>query len=382
MSVRRAIFWTHLATGLVTAVFIFIMSVTGVLLTYERQMVRWAQDAAVSAPAGAEPLDWQGIADAAIAQGAAPGHVVTVPRGRTGAVEVSAGRRDHFLIDPYSGERLDGAGDGMEAFFGRVMRIHRWLAVTGGRNDLGAAINGAANLAFAGLVITGIVLWWPKLWRWAFVKTQLLFRRRYPSAKARHYNWHHVMGIWMALPLLAITLTGAVFSYSWANALVYAAFGESVPSRGGPSAAPGAETDAPRPLAGEPAALDALVALAVAEAGQGRRIAVTLPEPDAPTVQIAVDHGNGVQPGRIARLDVRRDGSGLAAIAPDQRSAASNARRFIRFLHTGEVYGLIGQTLAGLASLFAALLVYTGVCLGVARLWRMIRDRRARAAAE
>ncbi|MBO6764460.1 PepSY domain-containing protein [Maricaulis sp.] len=378
MTFRRTVFWTHLAAGLVTALFIGLMSITSVLLTYERQMIRWAQDAAVSAPAGEAPLTFQGLVDAAAAEGAQAGHVVTVPDGRSGAVHVAAGRRNAFLLDPYTGDRLEGAGEGMEAFFGRVMHIHRWLAFTGGRNDLGAAINGAANLAFAALILTGLYLWWPKVWRWAFLKTQLLFRRHYPSAKARHYNWHHVMGFWMALPLLAITLTGAVFSYGWANALVYAAFGESVPVRGGPPVPAGtadSAPDEPRGLAGEPVSLDALVARAIAETGPGRRIAITLPEEGAETVRISVDHGNGVQASLIDEVVVFRDGSGLATATPARRSPAAEARRYIRFLHTGEIYGLAGQTLAGLASLFAVLLVYTGACLGVTRLRRMWRER-------
>lgn len=383
MTIRRAIFWTHLAIGLAAGLFILIMSVTGVLLTYERQMVRWAQDAAVSAPAGAEPLGYDELAQAAFAAGASPGHVMTVPDGRSGAVEISAGRRNSFLIDPYSGETMPEAGQAMKAFFGRVTQIHRWLAFTGNRNETAAAFNAAANLAFALLVLTGIVLWWPRLWKWAVVRSQLLFRLRHPSAKARHYNWHHVAGIWFALPLLAITLSGAVFSYSWANRLVYAAFGEAVPARGGPPQQQSANARrAALPVAaGDPASLDELVALATDEAGRGRRISITLPEPGAATVRIAVDGGNGVQTARIHTLDLLRDGSGIvetAAAAPAGR--ASQARRFIRFLHTGEIFGLAGQTLAGLASLFAALLVYTGLCLGLARLARMIRQARRKPA--
>ena len=37
MSFKRWVFWTHLTVGLLTAIFIFLMSATGVLLTYERQ---------------------------------------------------------------------------------------------------------------------------------------------------------------------------------------------------------------------------------------------------------------------------------------------------------------------------------------------------------
>ena len=39
---RKVLFWCHLAVGVTGGVIIFLMSVTGVLLTYERQMSDWA----------------------------------------------------------------------------------------------------------------------------------------------------------------------------------------------------------------------------------------------------------------------------------------------------------------------------------------------------
>src|SRR5262245_48466880 len=41
-SLRTVLFWSHLAAGVIAGVVIFIMSVTGVLLTYERQLVDWS----------------------------------------------------------------------------------------------------------------------------------------------------------------------------------------------------------------------------------------------------------------------------------------------------------------------------------------------------
>lgn len=46
-------------------------------------------------------------------------------------------------------------------------------------------------------------------------------------------------------------------------------------------------------------------------------------------------------------------------------------RAYLRFAHTGEVFGLARQTIAGLASLGAVVLGYTGLSLP-------IRRRRAR----
>ncbi|MGY0649482.1 MAG: PepSY domain-containing protein, partial [Paraglaciecola chathamensis] len=39
-----------------------------------------------------------------------------------------------------------------------------------------------------------------------------------------------------------------------------------------------------------------------------------------------------------------------------------------RFLHTGEYFGVIGQSIAGLVSLIACILVYTGMLLAWRRL--------------
>ena len=366
---RRIFFWAHFVMGLAAGVFILLMSFTGVLLTYERQMVAAAQNAAIEAPAGADPLSVEALADAALAAGAAPGNTLTIQSDPAHIVTLSKGRRDTVLLDPYTGEVLEDAGEGMEAFMGRVMRIHRWLAFTGGRNDLGATVNGGANLVFGALLISGVVLWWPRKWKWPLVKTQLFFRRGLPNAKARHYNWHHVLAAWSFVPLFLIIISGAVFSYSWANKLVYAAFGEVPGGQGGGKG----EVAAPPPeLAGDILPLDPLVAQATENFSHWRRVTITLPEPNAATLDLSVDWGNGTQASKKRSVTVARDGTGLIGVpVGDMSSPALKARRYLRFVHTGEIYGFIGQTLAGLASIAGMVLVYTGISLAIRRLIRM-----------
>ena len=372
---RRIFFWTHFGMGLAAGLFILLMSVTGVLLTYEHQMVTAAQNSAVERAAGARPLSVDQLVDAAVAAGAAPGNTLILPRDPSHVVTLSKGRRDTVLLDPYTGAALQDAGAGAEAFFSRVERIHRWLAFTGGRNDVGAALNDGANLLFGLLLISGAVLWWPKAWRWPIVKAQLFFRRGLPNAKARHYNWHHVLAVWAFVPLMFIIVSGAVFSYGWANKLVYAAFGE-VPGQPPRAALEEAET-APPASPWQPAPLSALAEQATGAFGNWRRLSITLPEPEAGEVRMVVDWGNGVQASKQRTVRLARDGSGMiGAPAASAASPAQKARRYLRFVHTGEIYGLIGQTLAGLASLASVVLVYTGVSLAIRRLARMRRTAR------
>ena len=53
MTARRVLFWTHLAAGSLAGIVILIMSVTGVLLAYERQITNWANRDYRSAPGAA-----------------------------------------------------------------------------------------------------------------------------------------------------------------------------------------------------------------------------------------------------------------------------------------------------------------------------------------
>ena len=59
-------------------------------------------------------------------------------------------------------------------------------------------------------------------------------------------------------------------------------------------------------------------------------------------------------------------------------SAVEKGRMWIRFIHTGEQYGLVGSTIAGLASLASALLVYTGLALALRRLQEHLQKRKRR----
>ena len=61
MTLRKFLFWCHLAAGVSAGIVIFIMSVTGALLTYERQIIAWADTrqyrAAPSAGASRLPME-------------------------------------------------------------------------------------------------------------------------------------------------------------------------------------------------------------------------------------------------------------------------------------------------------------------------------------
>jgi uncharacterized iron-regulated membrane protein len=61
----------------------------------------------------------------------------------------------------------------------------------------------------------------------------------------------------------------------------------------------------------------------------------------------------------------------------DSQTPGRQARLWVRFLHTGEAFGIIGQTIAGFVSLTSVIMVWTGLALAWRRLIVPLYQRRA-----
>jgi uncharacterized iron-regulated membrane protein len=95
-----------------------------------------------------------------------------------------------------------------------------------------------------------------------------------------------------------------------------------------------------------------------------------------------IDQGNGGQPHKRAQLTLDRKTGEVTRWEPfSSYSTGRKLRSFLRFAHTGEVAGVVGQTVAGLASLGGAFLVWTGISLALRRL-RAWLGRRSGAAVQ
>jgi uncharacterized iron-regulated membrane protein len=388
--IRSTIFWIHLVCGVATGLVVLMMSVTGVLLTYERQIVAWADRTTYPAPSpGAERLPLEELVAAAkVHRPEFTPTSIVVRNEPDAAVTLSAGRSGSLLVDPYSGAVQEPGAQGLRDFFSAVTGWHRWFNATGDSRATARAITGASNLAFLFLVLSGIYLWLPRIWKWAMFKSRLFFNEKTTTAKARDFNWHHVFGIWSAIPLAVVVATATVFSYPWANDLVYRVVGEEPPRQGGGGAAAGAtggrsagqgETAvAPEGTAIDRLSYDALLAKA-AEQGEWRTLTLNIPpNASAPTVRIGIDQGNGGQPYLRHTLTLETSTGAVNTWAPfSSQTTGQKARSWMRFLHTGEALGIVGQTVAGLVSFTSILMVWTGLALAWRRLVQPLFRRRA-----
>jgi len=378
---RTTLFWLHLATGMAVGLVVLMMSATGVILTYERQMLAAAAQRIV-VPPGGSILPLTDLVRASGGDGFDPTHLV-LHADPAAPLELRAGRSGSRLIDPYTGDQVTPGGASLDAFFGAVTRWHRWFDADGDSRATGRSITGAANLAFLFLLLTGAYLWLPRIVSRATLRRRLWFGKSGTAAQ-RDFNWHHVIGIWSLVPLLVIVATATVFGYAWANRLAWNLAGEEPPVRS--ATEPGQPTAMATTAPIEALPLDDLLSRAVgefeADLGPWNTVTVTLPDAGASRIHFQFDQGNGGQPQRRHGLTLDASSGELLGWSRfGDQSAGTRLRSWIRFLHTGEALGVAGQTVAGLASLGAVFMVWTGLSLSVRRFRRYRRRQLARATA-
>jgi uncharacterized iron-regulated membrane protein len=375
---RTVVFWMHLSAGVIAGLVILLMCVTGVALTYEKQVLEWADRRAWTPPpvrAGARPLPPETLlAKVTAARPAAP-IALTMRADAAAAATVTLDGNTTLLVDPYTGAVIGEPPAALRAFFRTMTVWHRYLALEGASRAAGKAVTGAANLIFLFIVISGAFLWLPRAWSWTQFRNGLWFRAGL-APKARDFNWHNVIGVWSAVPL-AIVVAGAVpISYPWASNLVYRLAGERPPAAAAapPANAPPGERQRPTYFT---TGLDGAWVAAERRVPAWRTVSTRLATSERAPIVLTVDEGDGGQPQKRLTLTIDRT---TAAITTTETfanlSAGRRARSWLRFAHTGEFYGLAGQTVAGIVSAGGAVLVYTGIALACRRSAAAWRRRR------
>ncbi|MBS0658902.1 MAG: PepSY domain-containing protein [Verrucomicrobia bacterium] len=383
---RQVIFWLHLLSGVVAGLIIGVMCFTGVVLAFEKQIVAFAERDVrrlepPSANAPRKPLD-ELVAKARSAfKNVPPQPSVTVSTDPREAVVISVGRNRNLYGNPYTGAVVEPVSTRTHDFMHWMEDWHRWLAFGGDQRALGKGVTGACNFAFTVLGLTGLVIWWPRRWSWKALRPSVWFTGA--SGKARDWNWHNVIGIWCLPVLLVLSVSGVVISYRWATDAVYRLAGDVPPSSGGPAAS---AVEVAKPAAdAKPLTYDALLAVAQAQKPDYQSISLRFGGPP-PRGQGGGAPAPGAGKPQPVTAAIRAPGNWPLFTTPTWQldpytgavlkaesfadlNPGRKARSWLRFLHTGEALGLVGQFVAGVASLGGLVLVWTGYALA----WRRFR---------
>lgn len=368
---RKVLFWLHLISGVSAGLVIFIMCVTGALLSFEKNITEFAEREMryVAAPNETTPhlSVTEILSKVQIAKPEAKLSSVSLSNVPNAAWQIALGREGQVFVNPYTGEITGEGAKGWRGFFRVTEDLHRWLAFSGSSRNIGKSINDAANFLFLFLAASGIYIWFPRRLSWRHFKAALTFRRKV-TGKARNFNWHTVIGFWSSLVLIILTLTAVVMSYQWANNLVYTLTGNEPPpqQQQQPPNAPNQQSEQPFALPENFAEIWTKAEKHTAWKTIGLRLPITK---DAAV--FTVDEGKYRNMfGRSTLTIDAKSGEVSKWESYGDQNAGRQIRSWIRFTHTGETGGFIGQFIGFLACLGGSILVYTGFALAWRRFYK------------
>lgn len=339
-----------LASGLVVAVVCF----TGALLVFQTEIIAALHPARSHVQAGTVRLGADALVDSATGPTHARLDAVTAYADPAYALKVVTANGTQIYVDPYTGRVVDTHRGG-ERFFEVTEAIHRRLL--GG--EIGRRIVGVATVCFVVILLSGVVIWWPRTLR--ALKAHLTFK--HPTGwKRRNYDLHVVLGIYATLVLLVVGATGLVWSYRPVGKAV-----DGLTPAGKATPPPPHST----PVATRaPISMQSAFDLGGAALGPTTTLVVypaTRPR-DAITVMGLPPHAPWRQAMDIAYLD-QYSGRTLRIDRFANRPLGEFARRATNPVHVGSLYGLPSEIAAFIACLIGTIAPFTGAIIWINRRW-------------
>jgi uncharacterized iron-regulated membrane protein len=336
--------WLALALGLP----LIMVALLGSSLVVLKPLDRWLNAELFSVPAGPAAPDLLERTRRQLQAEFGPGasFVLRPPRvaGESLRATVRGKAWEGFVyLDPRDARELGRRGE-REGLFNFVFELHSALLM----NETGKPLLAVLALAYAVLLIGGLVLWWPRRWQQAFALA--LDRGRLRGLFDLHRTGGALLGLLIAVPVAS----GAYMAWKPLSQAVTSLSGQAPLT---PPKMKAVDAAAPAP------ALDALVATAAARFGGAPvgyiAFSAGPPKPVRVRLMLADDpHPNGLtsvwmhpQTGAVLRAD-----------RWNELDPGARANSIIYPLHTGELGGLALETLNALLGLAL-------VALGVLGLW-------------
>ena len=142
---------------------------------------------------------------------------------RTYQVSLTKPKRAAVFVNPYTGE-IVGRYERLP-FFQTMFRLHRWLLGSrpaDGGIYWGKLLVGVSTLLFVFVLLSGVVIWWPRTKKVLLNSLKIVTRRGWSRF---WYGLHVAGGMYVLLLLLLMALTGLSWSFGWYREWVYGLLG-------------------------------------------------------------------------------------------------------------------------------------------------------------
>lgn len=222
---NRIVGLLHLWLGLSTGLVVFVVSLTGCLYAFQQEIQDATQSfrfSKVENRAVLPPSAFEAVARKILPK--AHLHAINYPaKGRSVEAIFYGFEPEHYYIiylNPYSAKVIH-VQNMEETFFHWVLDGHYYLWLP---PKIGQPITSYATLIFVFMLISGIILWWPK--NKAAAKQRFWFRWKDATQwKRKNYDLHNILGFYSSFLLLIISITGIFFGIQWFTSLIYTTTG-------------------------------------------------------------------------------------------------------------------------------------------------------------
>lgn len=217
---KKLVSWLHLYPGLISAVIVFFVCITGTIVVYSDEIMDLSAGKAryVKEVKGERiPVDELiNIIKKEYPNRQAISYMVTYKDPNRSVRFNTYGKEDGLsmvYIDPYSGEILKD--DGTIYFFYITAHLHNSFLL----GKTGQWIVDIATLIFVLEMITGLILWWPK--RWTKASRNGSFKIKWNSTSKRlNYDLHKVLGFYALGIILLLSITGLIIAFEPLSTLI------------------------------------------------------------------------------------------------------------------------------------------------------------------
>lgn len=361
--------WLHLWLGLASGLIVFIVSITGCLFAFQKEISEVLyKDMLFVTPQSTPmlaPTILQEKAQAAIGKEKAISYMTFYRQpdrawefsfykeGNEKAITVF-GAVDYYgsvFVNPYTGA-VTGVHDYTRDFFVIVKYIHWSLLLN---HPIGAQIVGWSTLIFVILLISGLILWWPK--KWTKSTREQSFKIKW-SAKFKRVNYdlHNVLGFYSMLVALVLALTGMVWAFTWFQSTVYVIAARSVTP-------PNHKTFTSDTLQLPSAkGFDIAYNYLLKEMPDAQRFGASAPAAAASApLYMSAYFGKETYYDRDDFQFDKNTGKMLGRVTDNERNAGEKLIGMNYDIHVGAIGGLAGKILAFIISLICASLPVTGL---------------------
>ncbi len=218
--------WIHLWLGLLSGIIIFIVSITGSIYVFKDEITNslepWRfvnrQDAAFASPSR--------LIDSAKLYVIDKEPTGITYNGKGGAAAVGFWYSDKnkssyevVYLNPYTAELIKKTSPmikGKFDFFSFILHGHRalWLPYKIGRPIVGVGV-----ILFVIMLISGLILWWPRKWTKKGLNRNLTIKN-YTYKRFTH-DLHNVLGFYVFLFAIVLALTGLTWTFTWMDKAFY-----------------------------------------------------------------------------------------------------------------------------------------------------------------